>query len=65
GDTRTPTWINLGCYWMFQIPLAYTLAVIYGFGAQGVFAAIPIAESVATVVSVIMFRKGHWKLQKI
>lgn len=65
GDTRTPTWINLGCYWMFQIPLAYVLAVIYGFGAQGVFAAIPIAESVATVVSVIMFRKGHWKLQKI
>src|SRR5690554_7475267 len=26
GDTWTPTWINLGGFWLFQIPLAYFLA---------------------------------------
>ena len=32
GDTTTPTWINLVCYWMFQIPLAWTLARTLGMG---------------------------------
>src|SRR5205085_2854279 len=65
GDTTTPTWINLGCYWMLQIPLAYTLANPAGLGAQGVFLAITIAESVIAVVAILMFRRGTWKTQKI
>ena len=34
GDTTTPTLINLSCYWLFQIPLAYTLALPIGLGAR-------------------------------
>ena len=65
GDTFTPTMINLGCYWLFQIPLAYALAIPFDLGATGVFAAIPVSESLLTIVAVIFFRRGRWKTQKV
>src|SRR5262249_28021878 len=45
GDTATPTTINLFCYWLFEIPLAYALAIPARLGVNGVFLAITIAES--------------------
>ncbi len=65
GDTMTPTFINLGCYWLFQIPLAYWLALQTDMGARGVFLAITISESLLAVVSVMIFRRGRWKEQRI
>ena len=35
GDTWTPTWINIGCFWCFEIPLAYVLAIPLGLGPAG------------------------------
>jgi putative MATE family efflux protein len=61
GDTYTPTVINLFCYWLFQLPLAYLLAHHTGLGATGVFMAITIAESAVAVVGIIVFRRGGWK----
>jgi len=65
GDTNTPTIINVFCYWLFQLPLAYVLAMPFGLGAQGVFLAITLAESVLAVVSIFFFRLGRWKEQRI
>jgi putative MATE family efflux protein len=65
GDTLTPTYINLGCYWFLQIPLAYTLARPAGLDAQGVFIAITVAESLLAVVGIMVFRRGQWKLKKV
>jgi Na+-driven multidrug efflux pump len=65
GDTYTPTIINLFIYWLFQIPLAYLLALPAGLGAQGVFIAIAISESLLAVVSVLVFRRGKWKTRKV
>jgi putative MATE family efflux protein len=65
GDTRTPAIINLFCYWMFQIPMAWALALPLGLGPVGVFLSIAIAESVLAVVSVLVFRRGKWREQKI
>lgn len=65
GDTVTPTFINLLCFWMVQIPLAYVLALRLDFGPVGVFAAIPIAEALMAVVSILVFRRGKWKSQVI
>jgi putative MATE family efflux protein len=65
GDTTTPTIVNLFCYWLFQIPLAYGLALPAGYDAQGVFLAITIAESLIAVVGVLLFRRGKWKERKV
>jgi putative MATE family efflux protein len=61
GDTLTPTWINLGCYWALQIPLAWALAMPAGLDADGVFWAVVAAETVAAAVGAVLFRKGRWK----
>jgi putative MATE family efflux protein len=65
GDTFTPTLINLGCYWLFQIPLAYALAIYFDMGARGAFIAFPVAESLLTVIAIIYFRRGRWKEQQV
>jgi putative MATE family efflux protein len=65
GDTFTPTVINLCCYWLFQIPLAYTLALPLKLGARGVFMAITVAESLIAVVGVLAFRRGTWKTRQV
>ena len=65
GDTRTPTVINFFCFWMFELPLAYLLAVILEFGPKGIFSAIAVAVSVLAVVCIAVFRQGKWKLVRI
>jgi putative MATE family efflux protein len=65
GDTVTPTWINLGCYWMFQIPLAWTLASRPGLGPDGVYWAITVAETLLAAVAVLVFRRGAWKTRAV
>jgi len=61
GDTRTPTLINLFCFWLWEIPLAYVLARPLGFGPPGVFLAITVGFSTFAVVAVLLFRRGRWK----
>ena len=65
GDTGTPTLINFFCYWMFQIPLAYFLAVRIDMGPRGVFWAIAVAEAVLTITGALVFSRGGWKLRKV
>jgi putative MATE family efflux protein len=65
GDTWTPTWINLGCFWVFQIPLAWLLAIRLEMGPQGVFIAMTIAFSTLAVVSGVIFRRGAWKTTQV
>ncbi len=65
GDTKTPTIISFFGFWIFQIPLAYTLAMLMGVGTIGVYAAISIAESAMAIVGIAIFRRGKWKAVKI
>lgn len=61
GDTWTPTIINLFVFWLWELPLAYVLAITFGLGPRGVFLAIMISFSTLAVVSALMFRRGKWK----
>ena len=65
GDTWTPTWLGFFSFWLFEIPLAYLLAVHLGFGPFGVFTAIPIAFSVYAIAALVMFRRGGWKAKMV
>jgi putative MATE family efflux protein len=65
GDTRTPTLINIFGFWMFQVPLAFLLAMVFNLGPKGVFIAIVLAETGITIAGIILFRKGKWKKVKI
>ena len=65
GDTWTPTKINLFVYWLWEIPLAYVLAIVLGFGPHGVFLAITIAFSTLALISAVVFRRGRWKMRAV
>lgn len=65
GDTRTPTVINLVCFWLFQIPLAYFLSKGLDLKSTGAFIAIPVAETLIALMAWYYFKKGKWKEVKV
>jgi Na+-driven multidrug efflux pump len=65
GDTWTPTWINLVCFWLWQIPLAYVLSHVVGLGTFGIFLAVTIGYSTLAILSAVLFRRGRWKLRRV
>jgi len=65
GDTVTPTIVNFFGFWLLEIPLAYFLAIPGGMHSNGVFISIVIAEAFIAGVSIILFKRGRWKRQRI
>lgn len=65
GAVWTPTVINLFCFWLWQLPLAYGLAHVWGMGPRGLFSAITVAWSTYAVVSAAIFRRGRWKEKRV
>jgi putative MATE family efflux protein len=65
GDTVTPTIVNLFGFWFLEIPLAYSLALPMRLQSRGVFLSIVIAECSIAAASIILFKRGRWKKQKI
>jgi putative MATE family efflux protein len=62
GDTTTPMLLNLFCFWVLEIPIAWIMSGRMGFGPIGVFTAIAVAFSVLAIASAWIWRKGRWKL---
>ena len=61
GDTFTPTMLNLIVFWLWEIPLAWALAVVLGMGPRGAFVAVAVAFSTLAVAAGAIFRRGRWK----
>jgi len=61
GDTLTPTLLNLFCFWMCQIPIAWTLAFHTHLGPRGIFFAVITGDTLLALTSIILFRRGTWK----
>ena len=61
SDTASPSALNFVSFWIVQIPLALWLARGFEFGPNGVFIAEVIAESLLTLLSIFVFRRGRWK----
>jgi len=65
GDTWTPTFLNLACFWAWEIPLAWALAGPFGLGPRGVFIAITVGFSTLAVAGIVLFRRGRWKQKRV
>jgi putative MATE family efflux protein len=65
GDTSTPTVINFICFWLFQLPIAYFTAIVWGWGPKGVLIAITSAEVLIAIISMWWFQKGKWKTVEV
>jgi MATE family, multidrug efflux pump len=61
GDTITPTMLNLFCFWVCQIPIAWMLAFHTSLGPRGVFVAVVIGDTLLALSSILLFRRGKWK----
>ncbi len=61
GDTRTPTLINMVCFWLIQIPLAYFLAKQLHWDFTGAVISIPVSESILALLAWYFFYRGDWK----
>lgn len=65
GDTLTPTWVFFFGFWVLELPLAWWLAQGMHMREQGAFLAVVIAETAIAAGSLVMFRRGRWRTQRI
>ena len=65
GDTITPTIVNLVGFWILELPLAWWLAHRTRLAENGVFLSVVLAEIFMVAASVVLFKQGRWKRQKI
>ncbi|RJS21901.1 MATE family efflux transporter [Corallococcus sp. H22C18031201] len=65
GDTLTPTLINVFGFWLLELPLAWVLSRPVGLGPEGVFIAVSVSFAFMAAASVILFRRGRWKLRVV
>lgn len=65
GDTTTPTWLNFVCFWLFQIPLAYGLALGLNYSTWGAIVSIPLSQILFAGLAWHLFKRGKWKDQFI
>ena len=65
GDTRAPMLAAFFSNWPIKLPLAWALAVPFGFGLDGVWTAMFLSIVLEAVLIIAWFRTGRWKLKQV
>ena len=65
GDTRTPMYISIFCFWLVEIPVAYALALWLHWGPSGVFWSVVLSSGLQALVAARAFRQGRWRVRVV
>jgi putative MATE family efflux protein len=65
GDTVTPVVVNILCFWLCELPLAWLLSYRFGFGPDGCFWAIAVSYSLSALLGILLFRHGRWRRRRV
>ena len=65
GNTLISMALSIFSLWVLRFPIAYYLSNYTHFNEVGIWMAFPIANIIATMVTIIWFRRGTWKERKI
>ena len=65
GDTAPAMFINLGTLWGVQIPLAWLLSQVAGWGTTGLWVGVSIANVANGLIFAGWFLRGKWKERKV
>jgi putative MATE family efflux protein len=65
GDTWTPTWLNVLCFWVLELPLAWLLMGPAGLGPTGAYIAITVAFCTLALAGWVVFRRGAWQQRTV
>jgi len=61
GDTRGAMWSVVTAMWLIRLPLAYELALSFGYGATGVWIAMVASMLIQGMLMAWRFHGGKWK----
>ncbi len=65
GDTATPTWINIGVFWLFETPVAWALSTHSPLQWRAIFVSVLAAYTALAIVSTILFKRGGWRTKSV
>jgi putative MATE family efflux protein len=65
GDTVTPTFVYFFGFWVLELPLAWWLAQGLHLRERGAYLAVVVAETAIAAASLVLFRRGRWRTQRI
>jgi len=65
GDTKGTMWVVGTAMWIIRLPLAYLLALVFGYGATGVWIAMIVSMYIQGILMARRFSSGKWKELKV
>ena len=65
GETLIPTFITVFNMWCVRLPAAWLLMVAAGLQAHGAWIAMSGSTMVSGVLTLLYFRTGRWKKQRV